>query len=122
MQHVEWSVFSPWLLLPVKYSIWHLPEQTEELKTASKNYLDAVLVVTRQYLGFLGKQNPPQGQRIAEAESPQQDAKDLEDQKNAQRAELRALGLKSLYWALITLGSGAILVATCISLFSDYNP
>lgn len=115
MQRVQWSVFSPWFLLPVQYSIWNLPARTRELKEASKEYMDAMLVVTRAYLGLLEKQTVPEDQRT------ETDA-ELEKQKKAQLAELRSLGLKSLYWALIMLGSAAILVAVCMSIYSDYNP
>lgn len=136
IQHVQWSVFSPWFLLPVKYSVWHLPARIKELKEASDKYIAATRVITDEYIGLLGslleKQNLSDEQRNSlkaelENPNPSEDQRnernaELEKQTNEQRAELKALGLKSAYWALIMFGSLAVFVAACISIYSDLNP
>lgn len=136
IQHIQWSVLSPWSLLPVKYSVWHLPARIKELKEASNRYIAATRVITDEYIGLLGylleKQNLSEEQRnklqaelesqnLSEGQRNERNA-ELEKQTEEQRAELRALGLKSAYWALIMLGSLAVFVATCISIYSDLNP
>jgi hypothetical protein len=136
IQHIQWSVLSPWFLLPVKYSVWHLPARIKELKEASDKYIAATRVITDEYIGLLGylleKQNLSEEQKSelkAELENPNlsevrrnERNTELAKQTKEQRAELKALGLKSAYWALIMLGSLAIFVATCISIYSDLNP
>jgi hypothetical protein len=131
--HVQWSVFSPWALLPVKYSVWHLPARIKEVKEASQKYMDAARVITDEYIGLLGflleKQNLSEEQRnelkaklenqnLSEEQRLERRS-DLNKQTEAQQAELKALGMKSAYWTLIMLGSLAVLVASCISISSD---
>jgi hypothetical protein len=136
MDHVVWSVFTPWFFLPVKYSIWHLPARIKELKEASEEYRTATQEIANQYMAFLGflfeKKNLPEGQMNEQDAEPGRQAlsgeqtnernAELREQEKAQQAELKALGMKSTYWTLIMLGSAAIFVATCISIISDLKP
>ena len=105
IQRVQSSIFFP----------WSLPGRIKELKEASKKYMDAMLVITRSYLGLFEKQ-------ILSAEQRNEQDAELVEQKKVQKAELKALGLASAYWALIMLGSAVIFVAICISIVSDLNP
>lgn len=118
IRDVQSSVFSPRCLLPVNNSVWHLRARISELKSASGDYITAMLVLTRDYSDLvrsLETKNPSGGQGNDQGA-------ELEEHKKAQEAELKALGLKSLYWSLIMLGSAAIFVAACIAIFSDLNP
>jgi hypothetical protein len=119
----------------VNNSVWHLRARIKELKKASGDYITAMLVLTHAYrdvLTLFEKQNPPggqgsaQGTEIGERNLPEENRSEqnaeLEEHLKAQQAELKALGLKSLYWSLIMLGSAVIFVATCIAIVSDLNP
>jgi hypothetical protein len=106
------SIFTPWIFVPVKYSLWHLAARFGDVGRASREYMETLLVVV------FPKPHPPEGDNLSE-DQKQALRTAAEKQQKAQQAEMKALGLKSLYWGLIMLGSLAVFVATCMAIFSD---